>query len=125
MKTIHTDDAPQAIGPYVQATVGGGFVWCSGQVAIVPATGKMLQGDVQAETLQALKNLTAVLEAAGSSIENVVRCTVYLKDMNDFKAMNEVYGTVFSAHKPARAAIEIARLPLDAAVEISCVALAP
>ena len=125
MKTIHTDDAPQAIGPYAQATVGGGFVWCSGQVAIVPATGKLLDGDVQAETRQALKNLTAVLEAAGSSLENVLRCTVYLKDMNDFKAMNEIYGDVFSAHKPARAAIEIARLPLDAAVEISCVALAP
>ena len=125
MKTIHTDDAPQAIGPYAQATVGGGFVWCSGQVAIVPATGKLLQGDVQEETRQALKNLTAVLEAAGSSTEKVLRCTVYLKDMNDFKAMNEVYGSVFSSHKPARAAIEIARLPLDAAVEISCVALAP
>jgi 2-iminobutanoate/2-iminopropanoate deaminase len=124
MKTVHTEHAPQAIGPYVQATVGGGFVWCSGQVAIVPATGKMLVGDVQAETRQALTNLAAVLDAAGSSLENVLRCTVYLKDMDDFKAMNEVYGTFFSAHKPARAAIEIARLPLDAAVEISCVALA-
>ena len=125
MKTIHTDDAPQAIGPYAQATVGGGFVWCSGQVAIVPSTGKMLVGDVQDETRQALSNLTAVLNAAGSGVEHVLRCTVYLRDMDDFQAMNEVYGSIFSSHKPARAAIQVARLPLDAAVEISCVALAP
>jgi len=122
MHRIHTDQAPAAIGPYSQAVVHDGLVWCSGQVALDPDSGVLLAGDVASETHVALNNLKAVLEQAGASLSSVLRCTVYLTDMNDFSAMNEVYGSFFGEHRPARAAIEVARLPRDARVEISCVA---
>jgi 2-iminobutanoate/2-iminopropanoate deaminase len=122
MHRIHTDQAPAAIGPYSQAIVHNGLVWCSGQVAFVPESGVLLAGDVASETHVTLRNLSAVLEQAGASLSSVLRCTVYLADMNDFSAMNEVYASFFGEHRPARAAIEVARLPRDARVEISCVA---
>jgi 2-iminobutanoate/2-iminopropanoate deaminase len=122
MHRIHTDQAPAAIGPYSQAIVHNGLVWCSGQVAFDPESGLLLAGDVASETHVTLRNLSAVLEQAGASLSSVLRCTVYLADMNDFSAMNEVYASFFGEHRPARAAIEVARLPRDARVEISCVA---
>jgi 2-iminobutanoate/2-iminopropanoate deaminase len=122
MHRIHTDQAPAAIGPYSQAIVHNGLVWCSGQVAFDPESGVLLAGDVASETHVTLRNLSAVLEQAGASLSSVLRCTVYLADMNDFSAMNEVYASFFGEHRPARAAIEVARLPRDARVEISCVA---
>lgn len=122
---VQTDQAPAAIGPYSQAIVAGGFVHCSGQVAIDPATGAVVDGDVVAQTEQVLRNLRAVLSAAGSSLERVVKCNVYLKDMGDFAAVNEVYATAFPGDAPpARAAVEVARLPKDVLVEIDCLALA-
>ena len=122
MHRIHTAQAPEAIGPYSQAVVHDGLVWCSGQVAFDPENGELLAGDVASETRVTLSNLKAVLEQAGASPSSVLRCTVYLADMNDFSAMNEVYASFFGDHRPARAAIEVARLPRDARVEISCVA---
>jgi 2-iminobutanoate/2-iminopropanoate deaminase len=122
LKPVSTPDAPAAIGPYSQAIVHGGLVWCSGQVAFDPATGQLIQGDVQDETRQVLKNLTAVLDAAGSGLHKVIRATVFLKDMNDFGAVNAVYAEAFGDHRPARACVEVARLPKDVRVEISVVA---
>lgn len=123
-KKIATPAAPQAIGPYCQAIVAGGMVHCSGQIALDPQTMTLVQGDVAAQTERVLKNLAAVLEAAGSSFEHVVKCNVYLKSMNDFAAMNAVYAKHFSGDAPpARATVEVARLPKDALVEIDCVAL--
>jgi 2-iminobutanoate/2-iminopropanoate deaminase len=121
---ISTENAPGAIGPYSQAVKIGGFVFCSGQIPIDPATGEFVSNDVAEQTDQVLKNLSAVLEAAGSSLNDVVKTTVFLADMNDFGAMNEVYGKYFSDNKPARATVEAARLPRDARVEIECVAAA-
>lgn len=124
-KKIATPDAPQAIGPYSQAIVAGGLVHCSGQVAFDPKTMTLVAGDVSAQTERVLLNLTAVLKAAGSDLSRVVKCTVYLKSMNDFTAMNAVYGKHFSGDAPpARSTVEVARLPKDALVEIDCVALA-
>ncbi len=124
-KKIATPDAPQAIGPYSQAIVAGGLVHCSGQVAFDPKTMTLVAGDVSAQTERVLSNLTAVLKAAGSDLSRVVKCTVYLKSMNDFAAMNAVYGKHFSGDAPpARSTVEVARLPKDALVEIDCVALA-
>ncbi len=120
---VSTDKAPGAIGPYSQAVKTGGFVFCSGQIPIDPATGDFVSDDVAAQTEQVLKNLSAVLEAAGSGLGNVVKTTVFLADMNDFGAMNEVYGKYFSDNKPARATVQAARLPRDARVEIECVAV--
>lgn len=122
LKPVSTPDAPAAIGPYSQAIVHGGLVWCSGQVAFDPATGQLIQGDVQDETRQVLKNLTAVLDAAGSGLHKVIRATVFLKDMNDFGAVNAIYAEAFGDHRPARACVEVARLPKDVRVEISVVA---
>lgn len=121
---ISTPDAPKAIGPYSQAIKAGGFVFTAGQVALDPATGQVISGDVAAQTERALKNLAAILKAAGSGFEKVVRCTVFLKSMNDFTAMNEVYGRYFSAAPPARSTVEVARLPKDTLVEIDIIALA-
>ncbi|HNQ15429.1 MAG TPA: RidA family protein [Pyrinomonadaceae bacterium] len=121
---VSTDKAPGAIGPYSQAVVTGGFVFCSGQIPIDPATGEFVSNDVAEQTDQVLKNLSAVLEAAGSGLDGVVKTTVFLADMNDFAAMNEVYGKYFSENKPARATVQAARLPRDARVEIECVAVA-
>ncbi len=121
---ISTKDAPQAIGPYSQAIRANGFVFVSGQVAIDPATQQVLGGDVAAQTDRVLKNLSAILDAAGSSLEKVVRSTVFLKNMADFSAMNEVYGRYFNAKPPARSTVEVARLPKDVLVEIDVIALA-
>jgi len=120
---ISTDNAPGAIGPYSQAIKTGNMVFCSGQIPIDPTTGNFVSEAVGEQTEQVLKNLSAVLEAAGSSLDGVVKTTVFLADMNDFAVMNEVYGRFFDKNKPARATVQAARLPRDARVEIDCVAL--
>ena len=120
---IATENAPGAIGPYSQAVKAGNMVFCSGQIPIDVATGEFVSDDVAEQTTQVLKNLSAVLEAAGTSLNNVVKTTVFLADMNDFTAMNEVYAEFFSENKPARATVQAARLPKDARVEIECIAL--
>lgn len=119
---VHSDDAPGAIGPYSQAIVSDGWVFCSGQIPLDPGTGVLLQGDVAAQTDLVLRNLAAVLAAAGASLNTVVKTTVFLSDMDNFGAMNEVYGRHFGNHKPARAAVQAARLPKDVDVEIEAVA---
>lgn len=121
-EVVSTEAAPGAIGPYSQAIKVNGMVFCSGQIPIDPSTGQFASEDVTGQTEQVLKNLSAVLEAAGSSLEQVVKTTVFLADMNDFAAMNEVYGKFFSTNKPARATVQAARLPRDARVEIECIA---
>lgn len=120
---IATKDAPQAIGPYSQAIKANGFVFTSGQVAIDPGTQQVIAGDVSAQTDRVLRNLSEILEAAGSGLGKVVRATVFLKDMNDFAAMNAVYGKYFSSAPPARSTVEVARLPKDVLVEIDVIAL--
>jgi 2-iminobutanoate/2-iminopropanoate deaminase len=120
---VKTDRAPGAIGPYSQAIKAGGFVFASGQIAIDPGTGQFVAGGVVEQTEQVLKNLSAVLEAAGSSLSHVVKTTVFLADMKEFTAMNEVYGKFFSGEPPARATVAAAGLPKDARVEIEAVAL--
>ncbi|HUE83896.1 MAG TPA: RidA family protein [Pyrinomonadaceae bacterium] len=120
---VQTDKAPQAIGPYSQAIKTGGFVFASGQIAIVPQTGDLIAGGIAEQTEQVLKNLMAVLEAAGSSLDQVVKTTVFLLDMTEFGAMNEVYGRFFTGEPPARATVQAARLPRDARVEIEVIAL--
>jgi 2-iminobutanoate/2-iminopropanoate deaminase len=121
---VSTKDAPQAIGPYSQAIKANGFVFTSGQIAIDPATQQVVAGDVAEQTERVLRNLSEILEAAGSGLGKVVRCTVFLKNMNDFAAMNQVYGKYFSSAPPARSTVEVARLPKDVLVEIDVVALA-
>jgi 2-iminobutanoate/2-iminopropanoate deaminase len=120
---IATEGAPKAIGPYSQAIRAGGLLFTSGQVAIDPATQQVIAGDVSAQTDRVLKNVSAILQASGSSLEQVVRCTVFLKNMGDFGAMNEVYGKYFKQAPPARSTVEVARLPKDALVEIDAIAL--
>ena len=120
---IQTDRAPAAIGPYSQAIRAGGFVFASGQIPIDPATGEFVKGGVAEQTEQVLKNLSAILKAAGSGLEKVVRCGVFLKNMGDFAAMNEIYGRYFSTAPPARSTVEVARLPKDVLVEIDVIAL--
>ena len=121
---ISTEKAPGAIGPYSQAIKTGGMVFCSGQIPIDPVTGEFVSNDIVEQTEQVLKNLAAVLEAANTNLGNVVKTTVFLADMSDFAAMNEVYGRYFSENKPARATVQAARLPRDAKVEIDCIAVA-
>ena len=121
---ISTENAPGAIGPYSQAIKTGGMVYCSGQIPIDPVTGEFVSNDIVEQTEQVLKNLAAVLEAAKTNLGNVVKTTVFLADMSDFAAMNEVYGRYFSENKPARATVQAARLPRDAKVEIDCIAVA-
>ena len=121
---ISTDRGPRAIGPYSQAIRANGFLFLSGQVPLDPATQHLVQGDIAAQTTRVLENLKGILEAAGSSLDRVVKTTVYLKDMNDFSAMNEVYGRYFPNDPPARATVEVTRLPKDARVEIELIALA-
>jgi 2-iminobutanoate/2-iminopropanoate deaminase len=123
-EVISTKDAPQAIGPYSQAIKANGFVFVSGQVAIDPATQQVISGDVAAQTERVLKNLSEILEAAGSGLGKVVKAGVFLKNMGDFTAMNEVYGKYFSSAPPARSTVEVARLPKDVLVEIDVIALA-
>lgn len=120
---ISTEKAPGAIGPYSQAIKTGGVVYCSGQIPIDPVTGEFVSNDISEQTDQVLKNLAAVLEAAQTNLGNVVKTTVFLADMSDFAAMNEVYGRYFSENKPARATVQAARLPRDARVEIECIAV--
>lgn len=122
-EVISTENAPGAIGPYSQAIKAGGMVFCSGQIPIDPATGEFVPGDVAEQTDQVLKNLVEVLRAAGAGLEHVVKTSVFLADMGDFVAMNEVYGRYFSDNKPARATVQAARLPKDARVEIDCIAV--
>ena len=122
---IQTDKAPAPVGPYNQAIAASGkMLFCSGQIAIDPSTGTILDGDVQTQTKQVMANLAAVLEAAGADWSNVVKTGVFLKDMNDFAAVNEIYATYFDeATAPARACVEVARLPKDVLVEIECIAV--
>ncbi|NTU51211.1 MAG: RidA family protein [Candidatus Aminicenantes bacterium] len=122
-KQVQTDKAPKAIGPYSQGIIANGFVYCSGQIPIDPATGELNTGSIEDQTRQVLKNVGAVLEAAGSSYDDVVKCTVFLQDMNDFAKMNAVYAEFFKAPSPARAAVQVARLPRDVKVEIEAIAL--
>ena len=122
-EVISTPGAPKAIGPYSQAIRANGFVFISGQVAIDPATQQVIDGDVAAQTDRVLKNLSAILEAAGGGLDKVVRSTVFLKNMGDFAAMNEVYGKYFKDEPPARSTVEVARLPKDVLVEIDVIAL--
>ncbi len=119
---ISTENAPGAIGPYSQAIKTGGMVYCSGQIPIDPVTGEFVSNEIDEQTEQVLKNLEAVLRAADTSLANVVKTTVFLADMSDFAAMNEVYGRFFNENKPARATVQAARLPRDAKVEIDCIA---
>lgn len=123
-EVISTKDAPQAIGPYSQAIRANGLVFVSGQIAIDPATQQMIGGDVAAQTERVLTNLAAILKAAGTGLEKVVRSTVFLKNMNDFAAMNEVYARHITSSPPARSTVEVASLPKSALVEIDVIALA-
>jgi 2-iminobutanoate/2-iminopropanoate deaminase len=123
-EVVATKDAPQAIGPYSQAIKAGGFVFLSGQIAIDPGTGTVVNGDVAAQTERVMENLTAVLRAAGSSLDRVVKTTVYLKSLSEFAAMNEVYGRYWKSAPPARATVEVSRLPKDVLVEIDVIAIA-
>jgi 2-iminobutanoate/2-iminopropanoate deaminase len=120
---ISTADAPKAIGPYSQAIRANGFVFVSGQVAIDPATQQVIPGDVAAQTERVIQNLSAILKSAGSTLDRVVKSTVFLKNMGDFGAMNEVYGKHFTGAPPARSTVEVARLPKDVLVEIDVIAL--
>ncbi len=122
-KTISTDSAPKAIGPYTQAIVANGFAFLSGQIPLDPATNTLIEGDIAAQTERVLQNMRAVLEACGSSLGQVVKTTVFLKDMGEFAKMNEVYARHFSENPPARSTVEAARLPRDVRVEIDCIAL--
>jgi 2-iminobutanoate/2-iminopropanoate deaminase len=122
-EVIATADAPQAIGPYSQAIRAAGLIFTSGQVAIDPATQQVIAGDVSTQTDRVLKNLAAILQESGSGLEKVLRCTVFLKNMGDFAAMNEVYGRYFKQAPPARSTVEVARLPKDVLVEIDVIAL--
>ena len=120
---VQTEKAPAAIGPYSQAIKAGGFVFASGQIPTDPTTGVFVAGGIHEQTEQVLKNLSAVLEAAGSGLDRVVKTTVFLADMNEFSAMNEVYGKFFTGEPPARATVAAAGLPRDARVEIEAIAL--
>ena len=125
-KTVHSDAAPRALGPYAQAIAANGMVYCAGQIPLDPATGDLVEGGIAEQTHQVLKNLRAVLKAAGSDLDRAVKTTVFLKSMDSFAAMNEVYGRpeYFGAAAPARSTVEVARLPRDVLVEIEVVALA-
>ncbi len=123
MQTIHTDKAPAAVGPYSQAVVCGGLVYTSGQIALDPETGVLAADDIEGQTLQVMKNLCAVLEAAGSSAERAVKTTCYLADMNDFAAFNEIYGKYFT-NLPARSCVAVKALPKGALVEVEVIAQA-
>jgi 2-iminobutanoate/2-iminopropanoate deaminase len=123
-QTVLTKNAPAPIGPYSQAiTASGKMIFTAGQIPIVPATGEIVAGDIKAQTKQAIENLKAILEAGGASLAGVIKTTVFIKDMNEFAAMNEVYGQFFGQSMPARSTVEVARLPKDVRVEIEAVAL--
>ena len=122
MEPVHTNGAPEAIGPYNQAVIAGDLVFCSGQVALDPESGQMVGETASRQAERALRNLQAVVEAAGSSMDKVVRTTVYLASMEDFQAVNEVYATYFKGTKPARACVAVKQLPKNGLVEIDCIA---
>lgn len=122
-QVVQTSNAPAAIGPYSQGIIANGFLYTAGQLGIVPATGKLIEGDIQAQTRQALENLKSILEAAGTNLDNAVKTTVFLANMDDFAAMNAIYGQYFSSNPPARSTIQVAKLPLAGLVEIEVVAL--
>lgn len=120
-KIIATDSAPAAIGPYSQAVRYGDLLFVSGQIALDPATGRLVEGDIEAQARQVLENLKAVITAAGLSLENVLKCSCFLKNMDDFSRFNSVYGDFFGQSPPAREAVQVARLPKDVALEISAI----
>ncbi|MEM9951504.1 MAG: RidA family protein [Chloroflexota bacterium] len=120
---VNTEHAPAAVGPYSQAIIANGFVYTAGQIPLIPSEGKMIEGDIKVQTRQVLENLNAVLEAAGSSLSNVIKTTIFLDSMDDFAKVNEVYGEFFTDEPPARSTVEVARLPLGALVEIEAVAI--
>lgn len=121
--TINSEKAPEAIGPYSQAVSAGGFIFTSGQIPFNPATGALVEGDIRDQARQVFANLSAVLDAAGATFADVVKTTVFLRDMNDFAAMNEVYAAYFSGDFPARSCVQVARLPRDVGIEIEMVAV--
>ncbi|MGB0035378.1 MAG: RidA family protein [Candidatus Acidiferrales bacterium] len=121
---ISTERGPKAIGPYSQAIRANGFIFISGQVPFDPATGQLVEGDIARQTARVLDNLKAIVEAAGSSLDHAVKLTVFLKDMNDFAAMNEVYARYFPKNPPARSTVEVVRLPRDVRIEIDLIAIA-
>ena len=123
-EVVSTNKAPQAIGPYSQANKWNGLVFCSGQIPLDPATNQLIEGGITQQTVRVMENLKALLEAAGSSLDRVLKTTVFLKDMAEFNAMNVVYGQYFKQNPPARATVEAARLPKDVKVEIECIAAA-
>jgi 2-iminobutanoate/2-iminopropanoate deaminase len=120
---ISTDTAPAAIGPYSQAIVAGDLIFCSGQIPLDPANGQLVEGDVVVQTRRVLDNLSAVIAAAGSSLEHVVKTTIFLQDMNDFQAVNAIYSEYFGTEPPARSTVQVARLPRDVRVEIEAIAI--
>jgi len=120
---IETNNAPAAIGPYAQGVKVGNLIFTSGQLPVNPATGELITNDIQAETRQCLENIKAILEEAGSSLDHAVKLTVFIKDMNQFSKINEVYATYFPGDKPARSCVEVARLPKDANIEIEAIAM--
>lgn len=122
MKLTHTDKAPAAIGPYSQGAVVGNLIFTSGQLPIVPATGELITDDIAKATAQSLENVKAIIEGEGSDFTKVVKVNIFLSDMNNFAAVNEVYGKYFSDHKPARSCVEVARLPKDGLIEIEAIA---
>lgn len=122
-KIIHTDKAPEAIGPYSQAVVYDNIVYCSGQIALVPKTMEIADGGIEEQTRQVLHNLGQVLEAADSSFDNVLKCSIYLQDMNDFPVVNKIYGEYFNDFPPARETVAVKELPKSVLIEISCIAV--
>lgn len=120
---VQTDQAPAAIGPYSQAMIANGLVFTAGQIPLDPSTMQVVEGDIAEQTERVMRNVAAVLQAAGADLSTVVKTTVFLRDMNDFAAMNEVYGRHFGEHKPARSTVQVARLPRDVAVEIEAIAV--
>lgn len=122
-RIVRTDAAPAAIGPYSQAVVANGVVYTAGQVALDPGTGQLVPGDIRAQTTRVMENLKAVLAAAGTSMDRVVKTTVFLRDLNDFGTMNEIYGAYFREQPPARSTVQVTKLPREAAVEIEVIAL--
>jgi len=121
MKIINTQNAPAAVGPYSQAISVGCFLFVSGQIPLDPKTQKIVSGGIKEQTKQSLKNLEAIVKEAGLSLKDIVRCGIFIKDMNDFAAVNEIYAEFFSEHKPARACVEVSRLPKDALIEIEAI----
>ncbi|MFR7873464.1 RidA family protein [Peptoniphilus sp. HMSC062D09] len=123
VKTLHTDKAPAAVGPYSQATEVNGFIFTSGQIPLIPETGELVSDDIKKATARSLDNIKAILEEAGSSMDKVLKVNIFLDDVNDFAAVNEVYAEYFTEHKPARSCVEVANLPKKALIEIEAIAV--